>query len=42
MDEMLNLVYAVKPLPEAMFYFLWNYDKLEESDEFNYIIRIIN
>ena len=42
MDKSLNLVYKVYPLPESMFYYLWNYDKLDESDEYNYIIKILN
>ncbi len=37
----MKLVYTVKPLPESFFYFLWNYDKLEEKDEKNYIEKII-
>ena len=37
----LNLVYNVKPLPESMFNCLWNYDKLEEKDEAELIIRIL-
>lgn len=37
----MQLVYTVKPLPESFFYFLWNYDVLDEKDECSYIERII-
>jgi hypothetical protein len=37
----LDLVYSVQQLPESMFQFLWNYDKLEKEDEKDYIIKIL-
>lgn len=36
-----KLVYAVFPLAESMFNFVWDYDKLEESDEKEYVEKII-
>lgn len=39
--EVQNLVYRVSPMPESMFYFVWNYDKLDENDELFYIQKII-
>jgi hypothetical protein len=38
----LDLVYNVHPLPESMFQFLWNYDKLERADERDYIVKILH
>jgi hypothetical protein len=38
---LLDLVYSVHPLPESMFQFLWNYDKLERTDEREYIVKIL-
>ncbi len=37
----LQMVYTVNPLPESMFNFVWNYDKLKGSDEKDYITRIV-
>jgi E3 ubiquitin-protein ligase RNF213 len=34
-------VYNVYPLPESMFSFMWNYDKLDPCDEKEYVLRII-
>ena len=36
-----NLVYGVHPLPESMFNFIWNYAKLKERDEEEYVEKII-
>ena len=35
------LVYRVLPMPESMFYFVWNYDSLATEDEIFYIKKII-
>jgi hypothetical protein len=35
------MVYTVNPLPESMFSFVWNYDKLSPEDEKYYIKRIL-
>lgn len=40
-QQQMQLVYTVKPLPEPFFYFLWNYDVLDEDDELSYIKQII-
>ena len=37
----MNLVYNVYPLPESMFYFLWNYDNLDIETENELIYKII-
>ena len=36
-----NLVYGVHPLPESIFNFIWDYDKLEEKDEHDYVEKIL-
>ncbi len=35
------MVYRVLPMPESMFYFIWNYDSLQTEDEIFYIKKII-
>jgi E3 ubiquitin-protein ligase RNF213 len=37
----LELVYTVFPLPESMFPFVWNFDRLDKNDEREYIEKII-
>eukprot|EP00828_Plagiopyla_frontata_P015915 TRINITY_DN2064_c0_g1_i6.p1 TRINITY_DN2064_c0_g1~~TRINITY_DN2064_c0_g1_i6.p1 ORF type:complete len:398 (+),score=58.60 TRINITY_DN2064_c0_g1_i6:1099-2292(+) len=36
-----NLVYTVYPLPQSMYYFVWNYNRLNLDDEKLYVQRII-
>ncbi|KRX03117.1 P-loop containing nucleoside triphosphate hydrolase [Pseudocohnilembus persalinus] len=36
-----NLVYLVEIMPDSMYPFIWNYDKLKKNDEDTYIEKII-
>ncbi|KAL4499723.1 hypothetical protein ABPG72_017263 [Tetrahymena utriculariae] len=36
-----DLEYSVEPIPESMYNFLWNFDKLQQEDEKKYIYQIL-
>ena len=40
-ESSMKLVYLVYPMPESIFYFVWNYDTLELKDEYLYIRNIL-
>lgn len=37
-----KLVYTVRPLPESMFMYLWDYGSLSESEEFKIVGKIVS
>jgi hypothetical protein len=41
-DEYSNLVYRVKPLPETMMDYMWDYGSLDPNDERAYIERMVD
>ncbi|KAL4476130.1 hypothetical protein ABPG74_009863 [Tetrahymena malaccensis] len=36
-----DLEYSVEPIPESMYNFIWNFDKLQQEDEKKYIYQIL-
>ncbi|KAL4476131.1 hypothetical protein ABPG74_009864 [Tetrahymena malaccensis] len=36
-----DLEYSVEPIPESMYNFIWNFDKLQQGDEKKYIYQIL-